>query len=197
MHYTEKQKFLLPNLSAANINADSFLATDYLNHYNEIVMLLEMVPDMPDMAEDCMDWQPATYSQHFRNSGFAAKELAVEAYENAPAQFKQPFDQVIEEMDALIQSTLNGLRAVNVAERGVSPAARQLLVTRTLMMQELLGKMNRLIHGKLPEGVELSAAAAEKPAPKAATRSTVHQETDQASDGEDTQSQEDIDALFD
>ena len=39
-------------LSAANINPRTGLATDYLNHFNEAVMLLEMVPDMPECAED-------------------------------------------------------------------------------------------------------------------------------------------------
>ena len=39
-------------LRAANINPHTGLATDYLNHFNEAVMLLEMVPDMPECAED-------------------------------------------------------------------------------------------------------------------------------------------------
>ncbi|MDP3655070.1 MAG: hypothetical protein Q8R67_25705, partial [Rhodoferax sp.] len=33
-------------LRAANINPRTGLATDYLNHFNEAIMLLEMVPDM-------------------------------------------------------------------------------------------------------------------------------------------------------
>jgi hypothetical protein len=39
-------------LAAANINPQSGLATDYLNHFNEAIMLLEMIPDMPDCVED-------------------------------------------------------------------------------------------------------------------------------------------------
>ncbi|MEO8318885.1 MAG: hypothetical protein ABI561_11235, partial [Bradyrhizobium sp.] len=37
-------------LKAANINPRTGLATDYLNHFNEAIMLLEMVPDMPECA---------------------------------------------------------------------------------------------------------------------------------------------------
>ena len=33
----------------SNVNEQTLLATDYLNHFNEVVMLLEMQPDMPDM----------------------------------------------------------------------------------------------------------------------------------------------------
>lgn len=38
-------------LRVANINPRTGLATDYLNHFNEAVMLLEMVPDMPECAK--------------------------------------------------------------------------------------------------------------------------------------------------
>ena len=39
-------------LRAANINPRTGLATDYLNHFNEAIMLLEMITDMPECAED-------------------------------------------------------------------------------------------------------------------------------------------------
>ena len=45
-------------LRAANINPRTGLATDYLNHFNEAIMLLEMIPDMPDCAEDFLTWRP-------------------------------------------------------------------------------------------------------------------------------------------
>ena len=52
-------------LRAANINPRTGLATDYLNHFNEAVMLLEMVPDIPECAEDFLAWTPLTYPEHF------------------------------------------------------------------------------------------------------------------------------------
>lgn len=63
----------------ANINTQTLLATDYLNHFNEIIMLLEMVPDMPDMLEECRAWEPKSYQDHFRESSFSDKQLAIEA----------------------------------------------------------------------------------------------------------------------
>jgi hypothetical protein len=60
-------------LLKANINPVSLLATDYLNHFNEAVMLLELIPDMPDMLEDAKRWAPKPYKQHFRDSGFMAE----------------------------------------------------------------------------------------------------------------------------
>ena len=37
-------------LQAANINPRTGLATDYLNHFNEAVMLLEMIPAYPESS---------------------------------------------------------------------------------------------------------------------------------------------------
>jgi hypothetical protein len=45
-------------IAGTNINAQTLLATDYLNHFNEIAMLLEMVPDMNDMLDEAKAWQP-------------------------------------------------------------------------------------------------------------------------------------------
>src|SRR5262245_28249336 len=45
-------------LRDANINPRTGLATDYLNHFNEAIMLLEMIPDMPECADDFLEWRP-------------------------------------------------------------------------------------------------------------------------------------------
>src|SRR5580693_6494395 len=66
-------------LRAANINPRTGLATDYLNHFNEAIMLLEMIPDMPECSEDFLGWQPLSYSEHFTASNFKARDLAREA----------------------------------------------------------------------------------------------------------------------
>src|SRR5712672_3468343 len=82
-------------LRAANINPRTGLATDYLNHFNEAVMLLELIPDMPDMLEDAKRWAPKPYKQHFRDSGFMAKDLVCAAYDRAPECFRVPFDLTV------------------------------------------------------------------------------------------------------
>src|SRR3974377_591246 len=83
-------------LRAANINPRTGLATDYLNHFNEAIMLLEMVPDMPECAEDFLAWSPLSYAEHFTASNFKAKELAISAYESADPEVRAEFDQMTE-----------------------------------------------------------------------------------------------------
>src|ERR1700761_5472523 len=75
-------------LRAANINPRTGLATDYLNHFNEAIMLLELIPDMPECAEEFLGWNPRSYREHFEASGFKARELAIAAYESANADIR-------------------------------------------------------------------------------------------------------------
>src|SRR6201991_3264811 len=81
-------------LRAANINPRTGLATDYLNHFNEAIMLLEMIPDMPECAEDFLSWQPLSYREHFRASNFKARDLAIEAYDSANEVIRTEFENI-------------------------------------------------------------------------------------------------------
>jgi hypothetical protein len=90
-------------LRAANINPRTGLATDYLNHFNEAIMLLEMIPDMPECAEEFLQWQPRSYREHFAASNFRARELAIEAYDSANPDIRTEFDNIT---GAIIRSSL-------------------------------------------------------------------------------------------
>src|ERR1700704_6929524 len=81
-------------LRAANINPRTGLATDYLNHFNEAIMLLEMIPDMPECAEDFLLWYPLSYREHFMASNFKARDLAISAYESADEHIRTEFDNI-------------------------------------------------------------------------------------------------------
>lgn len=78
-------------------------------------MLMEMVPDMPDMAEDVMAWEPCSYTEHFEQSVFADKALAVEAYQAAPEDTKARFDAVIADLDNQIVDIQILLSGVNTS----------------------------------------------------------------------------------
>ncbi len=67
-------------LAHANIHPETGLATDYLNHFNEVVMLIDMLPMMPECIGDVLDWRPRSYIEHFEASHFKEKALAIAAY---------------------------------------------------------------------------------------------------------------------
>jgi hypothetical protein len=95
-------------LRAANINPRTGLATDYLNHFNEAIMLLEMVPDMPECAEDFLTWTPLSYAEHFWASNFKARDLAIEAYELSDA--KVEFDNITASMTSILTAVGTAMR---------------------------------------------------------------------------------------
>jgi hypothetical protein len=97
-------------LKAANINPQTGLATDYLNHFNEAIMLLEMIPDMPECAEDFLQWQPLSYAEHFTASNFRARDLAISAYDSADPDIRAEFDQMTETMTSILTAVGTGMR---------------------------------------------------------------------------------------
>ncbi|WP_404380963.1 hypothetical protein [Caenispirillum salinarum] len=127
----------------ANINGQTLLATDYLNHFNEIIMLLEMVPDMPDMLEECRAWEPKGYQDHFRDSSFSDKQLAIEAYDYVPERFRQPFEQTIGQMNELVALSLD--RMADALEDPDLLRARAVAASRAL--QRLIDVASAIIHG--------------------------------------------------
>lgn len=130
----------------ANISAQTLLATDYLNHFNEIVMLLDMLPDMPEMIEECMLWEPKTYKHHFADSTFSDKQLAIEAYDRVPGKFRRPFEATIGQLNGLIMDGLQRLEAE--VEAGADPEAlRDSCRSLARASQALMDCASSIIHG--------------------------------------------------
>ncbi len=133
-------------VGGANINPQTLLATDYLNHFNEIVMMLEMLPDCPECIEEAKEWHPKTYPEHFRDSGFKDKELAIEAYEHVPSKFRRPFEQAVEQMNRLVQTTISRFEAAMTDGR--SPEEERVFVSEATQLLQRLGELtSAIIHG--------------------------------------------------
>ena len=73
-------------------------------------MLLEMIPDMPECAEDFLSWQPLSYSEHFTASNFRARDLAIESYEAADAAIRAEFDQLTTAMTSILVAVSAAMR---------------------------------------------------------------------------------------
>ncbi len=136
---------LRARLRGTNINEETFLATDYLNHFNEIIMMIELVPSMPECLDEVRAWQPKSYEAHFQDSCFADKELAVLAYRNAPARFKEPFDKTIAHMDRLAGDGLASLSAA--VEAGDAGRIELEAITLVRGLQRLVEVASGIIHG--------------------------------------------------
>ena len=84
------------HIPGTNINESTLLASDYLNHFHELVMLLEAISSEPEgFSEDLLSWRPLTYEEHFTESGFRDKNLAIAAYRRAPPRIRARFDEAV------------------------------------------------------------------------------------------------------
>ncbi len=137
MSFTEQE------LLAANVNPLTGLATDYLNLFNEAIMLFEMGLDMPDMIEELADWQQRGYVEHFEKSGFEMKDTVIWAYRHAPADLRADFDSVCERALGLFESSINILISSNPEDA----SSRADLDERLRDMKGMVIEMDSHIHG--------------------------------------------------
>jgi hypothetical protein len=128
-----------------NINPQTLLATDYLNHFNEIVMILEMIPDIPECFEEAQAWQPKSYQEHFRDSQFRDKELAVNAFDHVPQCYREPFDDVVNQMNKVVASALEKIgRAM---EEDAGGRLRLVCSDASKALQLMIDIASAIIHG--------------------------------------------------
>ncbi len=161
-------------VEGTTINSTTLLATDYLNHFNEMVMYLDMLIDMPEMLDEARAWRPRTYREHFLQSVFPEKDLAVWAFEQAPAEFRAPFDELVVAMDDQISLSLEQVEeSVKGSEKEV---LRIVVELASRELQVLISKASAVINGQVLTPV----AKKDAEEPEAATMS-----------------QSDIDSLFD
>lgn len=133
---------------AHNVSPVTLLATDYLNHFNEVLMLLEMLPMAPDCAADARAWAPKSYERHFEESGFTDRGFVIRAYAAAPPEYRMPFDMTIAALDGQIAAAVE--ECCGLAEAGAEETALAMAVERHLpALRATAERASALIHGYL------------------------------------------------
>jgi hypothetical protein len=122
-------------MTASMVNPRSGLATDYLNHFNEAIMLLEMIPDLPDCVDDFLTWQPKTYVQHFEASELSSRGEVIAAYAAAPQDLRAEFDRVTEAACAILSATADAMRCSGRDATRVRLARHAVDLTRPFLTQ--------------------------------------------------------------
>ncbi len=133
-------------LAAANIHPETRLATDYLNHFNEVVMLVDLMPSMPDCAAEVAAWEPRSYVEHFRASRFRERDLAIRAYDTVAPARRAAFEETVRAIDGAIGHIR---RLILAAPPGELPVARIADLSAT-KVKPLLAHAMGLINGAPP-----------------------------------------------
>ncbi len=95
---------------AALVNPASGLANDYLNLFNEIVMLVEQLPTMPEFIEDILAWHPVSYEEYFAYSPLPDRNKALAHYAELDAEFRNKFETIVAELDMKAVGSVAAIR---------------------------------------------------------------------------------------
>ena len=82
------------------------LSTDYLNRYNEALMLLEMSAMDASMVDDLRAWKPLGYTEHFEQAGLRCGPGAIGAYHRLMPVSRMAFEHLCAGMDRLVRTVL-------------------------------------------------------------------------------------------
>jgi hypothetical protein len=135
---------------AANINPQTGLATDYLNHFNEAVMLLDMLRDAPECLADIMQWRPKTYREHFAAVSSPSNALALDAYRRCDSALRETLDDLADRMNTILVLTVEGMRIA-----GSTRKEERLACCASGWLKPLIARARTLINGGADVGLGL------------------------------------------
>jgi hypothetical protein len=132
-------------LQGTTIDPNTFLSTDYFNHFNEAIMLFAMLPDMPEMIEEIDLWKFRSYCEHFQTSGLAFADLAIELYPLAPQELRDSLEALVDEMRITIETArteFHGLLA-----RHDTDVLADKAVSCSIALQRMVDEGSAIVHG--------------------------------------------------
>ena len=141
-------------LAEANINPATGIASDYLNHFNEAIMLLEMLPSCPDCLEDFLGWRPKSYREHYEFSRFKSRHLAIAAYDAADPNLRARLDALADSMTAILEFTRAAMSPAMPLNTTVALAERAATLLRSLVV-----RAGAVINGETDAGAPPSRQA--------------------------------------
>ena len=108
-HSTPERPPLRPALQRranALMNPQTHLAIDYVNTFNEIVMLIEHLPDMPELIHNIKAWEPSSYTDYFSHSPLPDCADVLRAFSKVDNRLRDDFEHIIAELSALADGSV-------------------------------------------------------------------------------------------
>ena len=110
--------------ASALVNPASGIANDYLNHFNEILLMIENLPILlPEMIDDIWQWEPVTYTEYFKNSPLPGSAEALRIYDALDKNFRTDFESMIELLDRIVLSSIEVIAEHRMPDGTIEPEA--------------------------------------------------------------------------
>lgn len=112
----------LEDRAAALVNPASGIANDYLNHFNEIFLLIENLPALlPEMIDEILAWRPVSYRQYFTNSPLPGSAATLEIYDSLDNDFREDFETMVTILDKIILESIGIITAARRPDGMLEP----------------------------------------------------------------------------
>jgi hypothetical protein len=125
-------------------------------------MLLEALSSEPEgFANDLLSWRPLTYEEHFAQSSFRDKNLAIAAYRRAPPKVRARFDEAVARLHGEALTFVSTVGAELSSGRGLDKTCLEAASRLRVLIDEANAIANGEIAGELgdAEGETSSQAA--------------------------------------
>ena len=143
----------LERRAADLVNPDSGLANDYLNVFNELVMLVEQLPEIPDLIDDILAWRPVSYKDYFARSNLPGRQAAIAKYDGLAPDLRREFEAVVDELDRCATGSVAAIRLM--IRRGPDPAALAAYCAKAgAAMHQILGRATNIVNHGLSRAEE-------------------------------------------
>ena len=130
----------------ALINPASGLANDYLNLFNEIVMLIEQLPMMPELIDDILRWRPMSYHDYFAQSILPDRGSALDAYATLDPGFRRDFEALVADLDRRAVGAVAMIRKQYKAGNIATPTTAEFCARAGETLREVLLKATELVN---------------------------------------------------
>ena len=98
--------------ASALVNPASGIANDYMNHFNEILLMIENLPALlPEMVDELLAWKPVSYRAYFESSPLPGSKETLEIYNALDEDFQRDFESMIELLDKIIMESISVIAA--------------------------------------------------------------------------------------
>lgn len=134
-------------------NPNSGIANDYLNHFNEILLLIENLPALlPEMVEELLGWKPIGYRDYFLRSNYPGKEEALAIYDGLDPDFRKDFESMVDLLDTIVLRSIaivaeNQLPDGTLDPDGIAVVCEELAADLRIVLNRAAGLVN---HGYAP-----------------------------------------------
>jgi hypothetical protein len=110
--------------AAALVNPESGIANDYLNHFNEVFLMIENLPVLlPEMVDELMQWRPMSYVEYFQRSPLPASAETLKIYETLDDSFRADFEAMIVLLDRSVLQCVELISAHRLPDGTIEPEA--------------------------------------------------------------------------